>query len=62
VRKEQEKAESALRTAERRYIAAEKKLQHAVDVQARKELRQAAQTLRLDRILPIEITKTAPRL
>jgi len=41
VRKEQEKAERALRTAERRRLAAEKKLQHAVDVQARKELRAA---------------------
>ena len=38
VRKEQEKAERALRTAERCRIAAEKKIQHAADVQARKEL------------------------
>ena len=61
MRKEQEKAERAVRTAERRQVAAEKKIQHAVDVQARKELRQAAKTLRLARILPAKITKTAPK-
>jgi hypothetical protein len=61
VRKEQEKAERALRTAERRRVAAEKKIQHAVDVQARKELRQAAKTLRIDRIPPTKITKSAPK-
>jgi hypothetical protein len=39
VRKEQKKAEPALRTAERHHTAAEKKIQHAVDVQARKSSR-----------------------
>jgi len=34
MRKEQEKAERALQTAKRRRLAAEKKIQHAVDVQA----------------------------
>jgi hypothetical protein len=61
VYKEQEKAERAVQTAERRQIAAEKKIQHTVDVQARKELWQAAKTLRLDRIPPAKITKTAPK-
>jgi hypothetical protein len=64
VRKEQEKAERALRTAERRRLAAEKKLQHAVDVQARKELRaaqKAAKTLSQTRIPPTKITKVAPK-
>lgn len=39
--KEQEKIERSLQTLERRRRAAEKKVQHAVDVQARKELRSA---------------------
>jgi hypothetical protein len=59
VRKEQEKAECALRTAERRRIAAEKKIQHAADVQARKELREAAKALRKGLIPPTKVNKPA---
>jgi hypothetical protein len=68
VRKEQEKAERALRTAERRRLAAEKKIQHAADVQARKELRiaqraakDAAKLQRKDQIPPTKITKQVPK-
>jgi hypothetical protein len=38
VRKAQEKADRAIQAAKRRRLAAEKKIQHAIDVQARKEL------------------------
>jgi hypothetical protein len=68
VHKEQEKAERALRTAERRCLAAEKKIQHAVNVQARKELRivqragkNAVKLQRKDRIPPTKITKLVPK-
>jgi hypothetical protein len=64
VRKEQEKAERALRIAKRRRLAAEKKIQHAVDVQAQKELQaaqKAAKTLRQTRIPPTKITEIAPK-
>ena len=62
MRKEQEKAERALQTAKRRRLAAEKKIQHAVDVQAWKELQaaqKAAKTLSQTRIPPTKITKRA---
>jgi hypothetical protein len=39
VRKEQEKAEYAQQVAERRRLAAKKKIQHAANVQAQRELR-----------------------
>ena len=61
MRKEQEKAERALRRAKCRCIAAEKKIQHAVDVQARKELWEAAKALRKGRIPPTKANKPAPR-
>jgi len=38
VRKQQEKAERALQSAERRQVAAEKRIQRAANIQARKEL------------------------
>jgi hypothetical protein len=59
VRKAQEKAERALQTAERRRIAAEKKIQYAVDVQARKELWEAAKALHKGRIPPTKVNKPA---
>jgi hypothetical protein len=62
LRKAQEKTKRALQVIERRRIAVEKKLQHAADVQARKELRQAAKTPHNDRILVKKITKPAPKL
>ena len=61
VRKEQEKAERALRTAERRHLAAEKKIQHAINIQARKELRLAIKASRANRIPPTKITKSTPK-
>jgi hypothetical protein len=42
VRKAEEKAQRALNVIERRRITAEKKRQHAIDIQARKELRATA--------------------
>ena len=61
MRKEREKAERALQTAERRRLAAEKKIQHASDVQAQKELRiaqkAAKNTTKLERIPPTKVNK-----
>ena len=61
VRKEQEKAERGLRAMERCRITAEKKLQHAVDIQACKELQQAAKATRTDRIPPKKVTKVVQK-
>lgn len=61
LRKAQERIERSLQVIERRRIAAEKKLQHAADVQARKELREAAKTPRNYRIPVKKVTKLPPR-
>ena len=57
MRKQQEKAKCALQSAERRRVAAEKRIQQAVDIQARKELWNATKTAHRDRIPPTRVTK-----
>ena len=59
VRKAEEKAQRALNAIKRHRITAEKKRQHAIDVQAWKELRTTAKITGTSRIPPIKIVKLA---
>jgi hypothetical protein len=59
--KEQAKEARRIKAVERRRIAGEKKLQYKADVQARKELREAARQSRRDRIPPKKVTKPAQK-